>query len=336
MKISAFAAYSSKEPLRAFTYEVPPLDPHEILVKISHCGLCHSDIHLIDDDWKRSRYPLVPGHEIVGAVVKKGDACDYLQIGQRIGISWIRSACLQCPTCLLGETNACPLKTSTCNGYHGGFADYMIADGRFVYPVPDSLDSAHAAPLLCAGATVYAPLRKHSLKGLPSVAVFGIGGLGHLGLQFAAALGCETAAISHTPSKKDEAHFFGAVNFYTLNDLPPPFQFDLILSTVHADLDWNRILTLLKPNGTLSFLGRPAARAQIDIAHLLSYQRNISGHSTSNRTIMNEMLQFAASRNIKPQIELLPLSEVNQAIERVKSNTVRYRAVLEMDERKGP
>ncbi len=330
MKISAFAAYSPKEPLRAFTYQTPSLAPHEILVKISHCGLCHSDIHLIDDDWKRSRYPLVPGHEIVGTVIKKGDACEHLKINQRIGISWIRSACLNCPTCLQGDTNTCPEKTSTCNGHHGGFADYMVADGRFAYPIPDTLDSAHAAPLLCAGATVYAPLRKHTMQKPCSVAVIGIGGLGHLGLQFAAALRCEVTALSHTPSKKNESLSFGAHRFYTLDQLPPPFQFDLILSTVHADLDWNKILTLLKPNGTLSFLGRPLAPAQIDVAHLLSYQRNISGHSTSNRTLMNEMLQFAANHRIKPQIETLPLSQVNQAIERVKSNAVRYRVVLEI------
>jgi len=328
MKIHGYAAFAPRETLRPFTFDAPPLFPHEILVKISHCGLCHSDIHLIDDNWKRSRYPLVPGHEIVGTVLKKGDAAENLKIGNRIGVSWIRSACLNCPSCLQGDTNTCPQKTSTCNGHHGGFADHVIADSRFAFPIPESLDSAHAAPLLCAGATVYTPLRKQGIQGPHSIAVIGIGGLGHLGLQFAAAFGCEVTAISHSPSKKSEALSFGAHHFYTLDKLPAPLQFDLILSTVDADLDWNLILALLKPNGTLSFLGRPLTNARIDIANILSLQRHITGNSTANRSMMNEMLLFAARHKIKPKIEQMPLSDVNKGIERVKANAVRYRVVL--------
>ena len=327
MKIEAYAAFSPKETLRSFSYLAPPLDPHEILLKISHCGLCHSDIHLIDDNWKRSRYPLVPGHEIVGFIAKKGDAVENFHIGQRVGVSWVRSACLHCPTCLTGDTNICPKKTSTCNGRHGGFADHMIADSRFIYPIPQPLDSALAAPLLCAGATVYAPLRKENPR---SVAVVGIGGLGHLALQFAAAMGCETAAISHSPAKREEALSFGANRFFTLDALPDPLQFDLILSTVHADLDWNALLSLLKPNGALAFLGRPLSPIQIDVAHLLSFQRKITGHSNANRALINEMLDFAARHRIEPKIERFPLSAVNEAIVKVKSNSIRYRAVLEI------
>lgn len=329
MHVDAYAAFEPKERLRPFTYQTTSLAPHEILVKISHCGLCRSDIHLIDDDWKRSRYPLVPGHEIIGTIVEKGKSVN-LSLSQRIGVSWIRSSCLECTYCRQGDTNVCLKKTTTCNGHYGGFANFMVADSRFVFPIPDALDSAHAAPLLCAGATVYAPLRKHGAQKNHSVAVIGIGGLGHLALQFASALGCETTAISHSPSKKSESHSFGAHHFHTHDSLPPPLTFDLILSTVDANLDWNAILSLLKPQGTLVFLGRPLSPVQIDIAQILSLQRSITGNSTANRPVMNEMLQFAASHSIRPKIELFPLSEVNQGIERVKSNAVRYRVVLKI------
>ena len=329
MKIHAFAAMGPGEPLRPFSYDAPPLGPFEVLLKVSHCGLCHSDIHLIDNDWKKSQYPLVPGHEVVGTIEKKGAEVT-LKVGQRVGVSWLRSACLKCPVCLDGDTNICPQKTTTCNGNYGGFADYMTADGRFVFAIPDPLDSAHAAPLLCAGATVYAPLRRHGIQAPHSVAIIGLGGLGHLGVQFAAAFGATVTAISHSPDKEKEAKSFGAHRFMTLHNPPKEPQFDFILSTVQADLDWNLVVTLLKPKGTLCFVGRPQGAALIDLNPLISFQKNICGSSTANRPLVNEMLAFAAQHKIKPKIELLPLAEVNQGIKRVRDNAARYRIVLEI------
>ncbi len=326
MKVSAFAALGPREALKPFSYRVPSLKPFELLVQVSHCGLCHSDIHLIDDDWNRSKYPLVAGHEIVGTVVQKGTAADGVQIGQRIGVSWIRNSCLVCPDCAKEETTVCLQRTTTCNGNHGGFANYMVADSRFVFAIPEALDSAHAAPLLCAGATVYPPLKRYHPQ---SVAVIGIGGLGHLALQFASAFGCHVTAISGSPAKESEAKAFGANQFCALSTCLPN-SFDLILSTVHADLDWNWVLKLLKPKGTLCFLGRPPNPAPIEMGHLISSQKTICGSSTANRPTMNEMLAFAAKNNIKPMIERMPLSQINQAIERVKANAARYRIVLEI------
>lgn len=328
MEIHAFAAFAPKESLRPYTYSPPPLAPHEVLLKVSHCGLCHSDIHLIEDNWKRSRYPLVPGHEVIGTIVEKGKEVT-LDKGERVGVSWIRSACLNCPTCLAGHTNICPQKTTTCNGYPGGFAQYMVADSRFVYPIPQELDSALAAPLLCAGATVYAPLRRLGVQAHHSVAILGIGGLGHLALQFAKAFGCEVTAISHSPSKKEEAKAFGADHFALFTEPPAPSQFDFIFSTVHADLHWNQVITWLKPLGTLCFLGKPEKEALIDIGLLLSPQKKITGSSNANRLLLSEMLRFSAQHRIAPQIELFPLSQVQQGIERVKANAARYRVVLE-------
>jgi uncharacterized zinc-type alcohol dehydrogenase-like protein len=329
MKISAYAALSSKGRLQPYTYEPAPLQPFEILIKTTHCGLCHSDVHLIDDDWKRSRYPLVPGHEVIGQIVEKGEAVHFLKLGERVGVSWIRSSCLVCPTCLSGDTNLCPSKTTTCNGHFGGFADHLVADARFSFPIPEGIDSAHAAPLLCAGATVYTPLRDLGIQPSHTVAVLGIGGLGHLALQFAKGFGCETSAISTTRSKEKDAKKFGADHFYVLSELPPQSKFDLILSTVHADLNWNEILLLLKPKGALCFLGRPASSISIEVAPLISGGRRITGSSTANRSHMMEMLEMAARCKIHPQIEVMPLSKVNKAIDRLKANEARYRIVLE-------
>lgn len=331
MKIHAFASLKQKEALQPFSYEASPLGPFDVLLKISHCGLCHSDIHLIDNNWKRSIYPLVPGHEVVGTVVKKGDGLSYLPLGERVGVSWVRSSCLHCPVCLQGETSICPDKTATCNGYYGGFADYMVADGRFCYPIPKEIDSAHAAPLLCGGATVYAPLRRLNIQAPHSVAVVGIGGLGHLGLQFASAFGCEVTALSFTPGKEKEAKGFGADHFVVMGKKLTSSQFDLILCTVHQNLDWDMLIGALKPSGTLCVLGRPDEPSRINFSELISFQKSVTGSATASRSVLNEMLQFAARHKIAPQIERMPLTQVNEAVARVKAGKARYRIVLEMD-----
>jgi uncharacterized zinc-type alcohol dehydrogenase-like protein len=330
MKVHAFAAMKAGDALRPFSYEVSSLQPFEVLIKVSHCGLCHSDIHLIDNDWGRSQYPLVPGHEIIGTIVKKGEQVDHLKVGERVGVSWIHNACMQCPTCLEGDTNICPEKTAICNGHYGGFADHLVADGRFAFPIPKTLESAYAAPLMCAGATVYGPLHRYHVAGPHAVGVLGVGGLGHLALQFAAALGCEVSALSHSASKEAEAKAFGAHHFYTAKKPPKPNSFDFILSTISADLDWNLVLSYLKPKGTLCFLGRPLNLIPIDTSPLISFQKTIAGSSTANRAAIHEMLAFAARHKIRPQIELMPLKEVNKGIERVKNNAARYRVVLEV------
>jgi uncharacterized zinc-type alcohol dehydrogenase-like protein len=327
MQIHAYAALSPGQKLVPFTYQAPPLAPFEVLLKISHCGLCHSDVHLIDNDWGKSKYPLVPGHEVIGTVVEKGSGIETLSLGDRVGVGWIRSACLHCPTCLEGETNICPQKTATCNGNYGGFADFVVADGRFAYLIPVGINSAHAAPLLCAGATVYAPLRR-LVHPSQTVAVIGIGGLGHLALQFAAAFGCEVTAISHSLDKREESLRFGAHHFMALNELSPLPQFDFILSTVQADLDWNLILSLLKPKGTLCFVGRPLNLGKIELGQLISSQKTICGSTNASRSMMNEMLLFAARKKVEPKIELYSFSDVNQAIAKMKANKVRYRIVL--------
>ncbi|HEY4254896.1 MAG TPA: NAD(P)-dependent alcohol dehydrogenase [Chlamydiales bacterium] len=328
MNIHAQAALAPSSQLFPFAYAEPSLGPFDVLIEITHCGLCHSDIHLIDDAWKRSIYPLVPGHEVVGNVIKRGASVS-LPIGARVGASWLYSACLECSTCLSGENQLCPSKKTMCIGHHGGFSDKMTADSRFVFLIPQKLPSELAAPLLCAGATVYAPLKRWNVQAGKSLAVIGIGGLGHVALQFGKALGCDVTAISSSPEKQKDALRFGANHFFTFEQMKEHrMKYDFILSTVHHDLDWNSILSSLKPSGTLCFLGRPPQPISLDVSLILSSQRTLTGSSTANRPLMNEMLAFAAQHKIAPQIELMKMSQINEAIQKVRANEARYRIVL--------
>ncbi|MGH2639644.1 MAG: NAD(P)-dependent alcohol dehydrogenase, partial [Rhabdochlamydiaceae bacterium] len=326
----AYAAPTAKGQLVPYDYSPPALTPSDVEIKIECCGLCYSDVHLIDDDWKISQYPLVPGHEIVGTVVKTGSHVKDLKVGDRVGVGWQCSACLSCDSCLSHNEASCASKIRTCVNRPGGFADKIIVNYQFAYPIPSKLSSPAAAPLLCAGSTVYTPFRLYEVQAPQSVAVIGIGGLGHLALQFAHAFGCEVTAISTSPEKKQEAHKFGAHHFLSLKDLKPsmPAQFDFILSTIHADLEWSLLLTLLKPGGKLCFVGVPPTDLKIPTRLLISGNRSICGSGTGSRYYMREMLQFAARHDIQAQVETFPMSEINNALLRLKNNQARYRLVL--------
>ncbi len=328
MKVHGFAALHPGRTLEPFSYDAKSLKPFEILVKISHCGLCHTDLYMMENSWKRSTYPILPGHEIVGRVVEKGPLSTK-QIGDRVGVGWIHSTCQTCRECLNGDTNICLNKTGIYNqGHFGGFADFVIADSRFSYMIPESIPSNYAAPLLCAGSTVYAPFIKHKIGAGQSVCVMGIGGLGHLALQFAKALGCEVSALSSSPKKEDEAKTLGALHFYTFKNPPKPYSFDFILCTVDAPLDWNQILSFLRPNGILCFVSRPLNGLCFDPMLLVSPQRTICGSNNASGPAMNEMLLFSESHKIRPWIEEMPLFLINQAIEKLSQNKARYRIVL--------
>ena len=194
MGFRAYAAHEQKGPLAPFVYEPGELGPNDVEIRVSHCGICHSDVHLVDGDWGASSYPMVPGHEIVGTVAAAGPAVRQLAVGQRVGVGWQCGACLECEWCVSGQENLCAQEEATCVERPGGFAERIRVDGRFAFPIPDALRSEHAAPLLCGGVTVYAPLARFARPSL-RVGVIGIGGLGHLALQFARAMGCEVTAL---------------------------------------------------------------------------------------------------------------------------------------------
>lgn len=332
MTIEAYAALEPKARLQPFSYATPELGAHEVELEVTHCGLCYSDIHLIDDDWKKSRYPLVPGHEVVGRVLRRGSQVTDLQLGQRVGVGWQHSACLACELCTGGHENLCPTQIATAVGHHGGLAQHMIADARFTFPIPEALASAAAAPLLCGGVTVYAPMRRYGITARSRVGVIGIGGLGHLAIAILRAIGAEIVAFTSSPDKHPQARRMGAhdcigsADVREIRKLGP--RLDLILSTVHTRLDWVTYLQALRPNGVLCLLGGATGLVQVSQQALLG-QRAITTGEIGSRAAITEVLALAARHAIAPEIEVAPMHDSQHQIDRLRSNQVRYRAVLE-------
>jgi uncharacterized zinc-type alcohol dehydrogenase-like protein len=331
MTIHAHAATEKKGPLKPFEYEPGPLGAHDVEIRISHCGICHSDVHLVDGDWGMGRYPMVPGHEIVGTVDATGLEVRGLKTGDRVGVGWQRGACLACEACLAGDENLCAENQATCVFNHGGFADRVRLDGRFTFRIPDGLASEAAAPLLCGGVTVYSPLRRWA-RSSTKVGVVGIGGLGHLGLQFARAMGCEVTAISSSPDKEQEARSFGAHRFLATREKSAlrsaAGTLDLVLSTVFAAQDWLGLLGTLKPNGVLCVVGGPPEPISVPAFALIGQQKTIAGSVVGGRPTIREMLDFAARHGVAAKTELRPMSEADAGLGHVRAGRARYRVVL--------
>ncbi len=331
MKIEAFAAHGAKQPLEPFAYDAQPLGPWDVEISITCCGVCHSDVHLVDDDWGLSTYPLVPGHEIVGTVKEVGPQVTHLSPGQRVGVGWQRSACLSCEFCLAGEENLCPQQEAVCMGHFGGFARALRTDSRFVFPLPAALPAEQAAPLLCGGITIYSPLRRYVAPRM-KVGVIGLGGLGHLAVQFARAFGCDVTVFSTTEAKEEESRQLGAHRFVwtrqpgALEKAANSLHF--LLNTVHVDLDWPLYLDLLRPNGILCTVGASGAPVSVPAFALLVGQKAITGSVIGGRHRIREMLEFAARHAVAARVETMPMREVNAALDKVRRNQARYRMVL--------
>ena len=332
MKIHCYAAMGEKQPLEKFEYEAPELGDLDVQVSITHCGICYSDVHFIDNDTGFTTYPFVPGHEIVGNVSALGSKVTVLKEGDRVGIGWQARSCGECEWCIRGEENLCPeiFQSATWTPY-GGFATAIIVNSRFAFPLPEKLEPENVGPLMCGGITVYSPLRDHDIKPSMKVGVVGIGGLGHLALQFASAWGCEVTAFSSTSAKEEEARALGATNFINSNDTAQlqhaARSLDFILSVGH-DLDWNAYLGTLRPKGKLCIIGIPANPINIEPFQLMFGQMSVCGSLIGGRSAIREMLEFAAHHNIKAKTEVMQMSEVNEAIAKLKDNRVRYRIVL--------
>jgi uncharacterized zinc-type alcohol dehydrogenase-like protein len=322
------------QPLEQFTYEPPKLGENDVRVSVTHCGVCHTDIHAIDDYYGITTFPFVPGHEIVGYVSAVGRAASGLKEGDRVGIGWQGRSCMQCEWCLKGEEQLCMdiVPSGTWVPY-GGFSSSVIVDSRFAYPLHPAMPSQVAAVLVCAGITVYSPLRKHLEEPTQKVAIVGVGGLGHLAIQFAHALGCEVTAISSSPEKKKQALAFGADRFIDTNDQAVlrqfDYGFDLLICTASGGMNWEALLMTLKKNGRLVLLGFPDVA--LNSTDLVVHQLSLTGSFLGNRATMREMLSFAQAHGIVPKVELMPMTEVNEAIRKVKENKARYRIVLAND-----
>jgi uncharacterized zinc-type alcohol dehydrogenase-like protein len=332
VEIQGWAAHAAGAELSNFKYKVDELGANEVEVKISHCGVCHSDVHLINNDWQISKYPFIPGHEIVGKVTAIGSGVKDRKVGERVGIGWQSDSCGICEWCRKGEEQLCPKAQPTCVGRNGGYAAAIRVNSRFAIPVPESLDSENVAPLLCGGITVYSPLRNWLARPSSRVGVVGIGGLGHMGIQFARSFGSEVTAFSTSADKADEAKSLGAHHFVNTRDTGAVKKlagsFDLILSTVSADQDFQSFVGALRPKGTLVVLGASPSPMQISAFSLLSGQKAVAGSPTGSPTDLHEMLDVAARHGIKAITESFAMKDCNLAVEKVKKNQVRYRAVL--------
>lgn len=334
MKIRAYAATGAKQPLKEFSYDVKNLLDDFVEIKITHCGVCHSDIHLIDNDWGNALFPLVPGHEIVGTVTKAGSAVKEFSAGQRVGVGWQCGSCGQCEWCHRAEENLCPAQQATCLGNFGGFAESIRVHHRFVFSIPEKFTSAQVAPLFCGGVTVYSPLRQYIHSPTMRVGVIGVGGLGHLALQFAHAFGCEVFAFSHSPDKKAESLQLGANHFVTTDETSLKKlqgQLDFIISTAPEQINWMPFINALRPKGKLCIVGAVAGNVNVPVFSLISGRKGIVGSNIGDCHTIEEMLEFAARRNINAHVETFLMSNVNEAIAKVKKGDVHYRAVLESD-----
>jgi uncharacterized zinc-type alcohol dehydrogenase-like protein len=321
--IKALASKQANEKLEPFEYE-GIIASTDVLVKVECCGICHSDIHLVDGDWG-DVYPLVPGHEIVGTIKELGIDVTSLKIGQRVGIGWQCNSCGTCEFCVNGKETFCKANQPTCMGHHGGFADEVLANYRFVIPIPDTLESVAVAPLLCGGATVYTPIDQYAQAG-DSVAVVGIGGLGHLAIQIAKAKGCVVTAISTSADKEEISKEFGATEFLTE---PKEASYDLIINTAHVILPMHQYLKALRPNGTFVQVGiAPSPMVIDDITDLVDGNKKIAGSAIAHPGKINELLQLAAKHGIAAKVQIMPMHKVNEALDVTRQNKARFRMVL--------
>ncbi len=320
MRFHAYAAHEAKAHLKPFEYRPQPLGEHDVEIAITHCGICHSDVHLVDGDWG-DWFPLVPGHEIVGTVV----AGAAFAPGERVGVGWQRGSCGACEHCLAGEEVLCPEHAPTCQGSFGGFADRIRVDERFAIRIPQALPSETAAPLLCGGVTVYKPLRTYAAAGT-RVGVIGIGGLGHLALQFAKALGCEVTAFSRSKDKERAARRFGADHFVT--GAPRKGSLDLILNTAHAAPDMGAYLGALRPKGVFCQLGASPEPLSVPAFALISDSLTVTGSAIGSPSVIREMLDVAARHGVTARTEVMPMSRADAALDRTRRNLARFRMVL--------
>lgn len=339
--VNAYGAVSATAPLQPMTIERRDLGPHDVLIDIAYAGICHSDIHTVRGDWGEIAYPQVVGHEIVGHVAAVGSAVTTHQVGDRVGVGCESGSCGQCEQCLKGEEVYC-LKGNiqTYAGVdvdgtitQGGYSQAIVVDERFVLNVPESMPIEKVAPLLCAGVTLYSPLKHWNAGPGTKVAIVGMGGLGHVGVKLAHALGCEVTVLSRTLAKKDDGLKFGADHYYATED-PKTFEdhageFDLILNTVSTGVDTEKYVNLLAVDGTLVMLGAPSETLTVTVMPLNMGRRSIAGSANGGIPITQEMLDFCAEHDILPETELIGADDINEAYKRVLASDVRYRFVID-------
>jgi uncharacterized zinc-type alcohol dehydrogenase-like protein len=334
-KFHSWAAQGPKQKLISYEFDPGPIGAEEVEVSVEHCGLCHSDLSMLNNDWGFSQYPLVPGHEAIGRVVAVGEQSKGVKVGDHVGVGWTASSCMHCHLCLSGEQHLCRSAQPTIAGHAGGFADRVRAHWAWTIPLPAALDASTAGPLLCGGVTVFKPFLAYSISPTARVGILGIGGLGHMALKFANAWGCDVTAFTSSESKYDEAKSLGAHHVVSSRDVKSiksiAGTLDLLLVTANAPLEWSALINTLAPKGRMHVAGAVLEPIPVNAFDLIGSQREISASPTGAPVDIATMLDFAARHNIAPQVERFPMSQVNEALAHLDSGKARYRIILDAD-----
>lgn len=333
--MSLIHAWASPIPggaLEPWDYDPGPLGDDEVEISVEHCGLCHSDLSVLDGEWGAGHFPLVPGHEIVGRVRALGRAATGLAVGDRVGMGWKARSCLHCRPCSAGDHHLCRDGENTIVGRHGGFADRVRGHWRWVFALPDGLDGRTAGPLFCGGVTVFAPLFE-GVRPTDRVAVVGVGGLGHLALQFARAWGCEVTAFTSSGSKAEQARELGAHRVVDSTDTGAlkheAGRHDFVLVTSNVELPWARYITALAPRGRLHFVGAVLEPVPVPVFSLLAGDKSVSASPIGSPAMTQTMLEFCVRHGIRPWTEHFAAARINDALAHLRSGQARYRVVVD-------
>ena len=343
MRVNAYAAPSAGEPLAPITIERREVGADDVLIAIEYAGICHSDIHTVNGDWGPQPFPVVPGHEIVGRVTEVGSSVTNHKVGDRVGVGCFVNSCRECDNCRNGDEQHCSTPGGGVGTYaakdrdgsftQGGYSTHVVVDAHFALKVPEGMDAAAATPLLCAGITTYAPLKKWGAGPGKKVAIVGLGGLGHMGVQIAHAMGAEVTVLSQSLKKQEDGLRLGADHYYATSD-PATFEqlassFDLIVNTVSAKIDLDAYLGLLAVDGTMVNVGAPAEPLSVNVFSLITNRRNFAGSMIGGIELTQEMLDFCAEHGIGSEVEVISADQINEAYARVLASDVRYRFVID-------
>ena len=331
--VHAYATREKSKQLVQFDYTLGEIGSDQVDIKVASCGICHSDLAMIDNEWGFSHYPFVPGHEVVGTIMAIGTHVKNLKIGQSVGLGWFSGSCMHCYHCLSGDHNLCTTVRTDHIGRHGGFADLVRCNSEWAIVLPDKMDAKNAGPLFCGGITVFNPIVQFDVHPTDRVGVIGIGGLGHMALQFLNKWGCEVTAFSSSPDKEVEAKRMGAHHVVNSKDNKAiealAGRFDFILNTANANLDWSLYINALAPHGRLHTVGMISDPIPAQAFQLIIGQRSISGSPLGSPATIQDMLQFCTLHNIMPLTEHFAMKDVNKALDHLRSGKARYRVILD-------
>ncbi|CAB4566893.1 MAG: alcohol dehydrogenase catalytic domain-containing protein [Actinobacteria bacterium] len=342
MKTKAYAAMSAGASLVPYTFNRREVGEHDVALKVSYAGICHSDIHQVAEEWGPAIFPMVPGHEIAGIVTSTGSKVTKFKVGDAVGVGVFIDSCRECNSCKAGLQQYC-LKgmIGTYNGMEadgktvamGGYSDVFVINEDYALKIPANLDLQGVAPLLCAGITLYSPIKHWKVSPGMNVAIMGLGGLGHMGVKFASAMGAHVTVLSHSPNKKTDAMAMGANDFVATNDSenlkPYEKKFDLILNTISAEIVIDDYLKLLKLDGTLVVIGLPGRPYKVNVGTLLDGRRGIAGSMIGGIPEIQEMLDFCGKKNILSDVEVIKADYINEAYKRTIASDVKYRFVID-------